>query len=407
MKKIIFTLIVLLPLFAGCKKGHFADSATVSGDRMTFSADLSLARSHFGDASSPQLYWDLTDKIAVYSKPACDVWFSAGHFLGSISEAVAVNEITGSGVTARFESERAKLTWFPAPGPFDPEEDIKEEDLPFIEELYNMWHDYYVFYAYYPCAGEPGAVTAIEIENPGHPDDPYRYQYIPLSVPATQDGVSYSDYQILHDPGEPETDGDPSDYLIDKTDVILNNASVSFSNFKPVTAMLRFTLQLPAGSEAKTLTDLTISIEGDADNNSIAGNAMLMLWQYGAKDSLPICMEKSNNIPYLWAAAPGTNAITISGSREITTTPSSYLYAVMIPLAIENDAAQLKISAKDSEDKEYSAKRVLPLCYEGEHDDDPDFYGFREGHRYNAAITLYASSDPRAENAGYYIEDEW
>ena len=67
MKKIIFTLIVLLPLFAGCKKGHFADNATVPGDRMTFSADLSLARSHFGDASSPQLYWDLTDKIAVYS----------------------------------------------------------------------------------------------------------------------------------------------------------------------------------------------------------------------------------------------------------------------------------------------------------------------------------------------------
>ena len=412
MNKYIFALIILLPLIAGCKKASGPEAAAFNDGRMRFSADLSIARSHFGDDSSAQLVWDQTDRIAVYSKQAFDMFIDSGHCIGSICEAIQVSEIGAGGVSARFQAETPKKEWFPAGGPFIPEQhpEIKGDDIEFIQALHDAWIESYVFFAYYPCPGEPGGFATYEI--PGIPDEenpnptPELYQYIPMNVPAVQDGASYYNYQILYDPGLPEHDGDPSESLISKSAVMANTQSISF-NFRPITSMLRFTLQLPAGSAAKTLSGLTISIEGDDEENSIAGDAMLMLFQYGAKDELPICLEKSNSINYLWPAASGTTAITISGEQEVSSTPGDYLYAVMIPFHTDNSDIKIRFSAKDANDVTYAAVRLAPLCFQGEHEFDPDFYGFREGHRYNAAVTLYPANDPLADNAGYYIEDEW
>ena len=58
-----------------------------------------------------------------------------------------------------------------------------------------------MFFAYYPCTGEPGGFATYEI--PRTPDEenpnptPELYQYIPMNVPAVQDGASYYNYQIL------------------------------------------------------------------------------------------------------------------------------------------------------------------------------------------------------------------
>ena len=413
MKKYIFALIILLPFFAGCKKASGPEAATIDDGRMRFSADFSITKSHFENDSSPQLLWDLTDRIAVYSKQAFDSFMDDDHFLGSIAEAIDISEIASGGLTATFEATTPKTDWFPEGNPFTPEQytDIKEDDMPFVQALYNAWINSYVFFAYYPCTGEPGGFETFSIARPADPDHPdptpELYQYIPMSVSAVQDGASYSEYQILYDPGYPESDGDPSETLISKTDIMANpTSSVSF-NFRPVTSMLRFTLQLPSGSAKKTRSNIKISIEGDSDQNSIAGDAMLMLFQYGAKDALPISMEKSNHVNYLWPAASGNTSITISEEQEVSSTPGNYLYAVMIPFHTTNSDVKIRFSAKDANDVTYASVRKVPLCFAGEHEYDYSYYGFREGYRYNAAVTLYPTTDPLADNAGSYIEDEW
>ena len=378
MKRFIVSLMILLPLFAGCKKASYSEPLPPAGVKMTFKADFSAVKSHFNDPSSPQLYWDDTDHIAVYALPLWDALMQAPHYQRNQSELLSISEISADGISATFSSLLDKESWFLAP------------QVPLGEE----YDDIYQFFAYYP-ASAAGDVSEVEMDGD-------TYQYIPFTIPSEQDGVSYPDYQVLYDPGLPENENDDMDpYIVSKSSVMADESQVVFSHLNPVTAMIRYTLRLPDGSTPIQIENLEIKTLGDADANSIAGDARLMLYYYG-NDNVPYCFDRPSHVEYLLPASSGNTAINIRRSLQVTDQASSYFYAVLLPVRTKNTGIEVKFTATDEDGNYYVSRIPIPELYEYDHD---TYYGFQGGCRYKTAVTLYpVEMNPDAGSAGQYTD---
>ena len=391
MKRYFITIIMLLPLLAGCKKDKTPRVEPAGGDRMAFSASFALAKSHF-NGDGPQLYWDDTDRMAVYLSPVEDVFFTDNHYFVNVSEAMPISEIAADGITASFVSEVDREDWFAEP----------TEELP---SDYAAYAGYYQYFAYYPSAATPASVLELAITDGEETD---YYQYLPFNIPETQDGESYSDYQILFDPGLAEDeDVDMTSYLVSKDDV-LGGANIQISNLKPATTMIRFSLQLAEGVDPMTVNSCVVSIIDEDDEISIAGDAQLRLFQYGDQESIPIAFDKDAYEEYLHPAESGHNAITITPASPLalSATPTDYLYAVLIPFKTESQYVLAKFSVQDSEGNYYVSRLRLPSWIKEQNLSSTSYYyGLREGYRYKAAVTLQpVEMDPETGNAGQYAD---
>ena len=396
MKRYIALIILMLPLLAGCKKSKAPEFEPAAGsDKLAFSASISLSKSHF-NGEGPQLYWDDTDRLAVYLSPVEDAFFTDYHYLNNVSEAMPISEIAADGITASFVSEVDREDWFA-----DPTIELPSD--------YEAFAGYYQYFAYYPCTGDPASVTVLTIEEEVEGvTKTLNYQYLPFNIPETQDGQSYSDYQILFTPGIPEDeDIDMTPYLISKTDV-LEGANIQISNLKPATAMIRFTLQLAEGVDPITVSSCKVSLAGDEEDISIAGDAQLWLFQYGDQDDVAIALDKDGFQEYLHPAEGGHNAITITPESPLSLsgTPTNYLYAVLIPFKTESSHVLVKVSVQDSDGNYYVSRLRLPSWIKEQNQSSTSyFYGLREGYRYKAAVTLYpVEMDPETGNAGQYAD---
>lgn len=387
MKKYFVSIVLLLPLIAGCKKASGPEVKPVSNDRMKFTASTPAMKSHF-NGEGPQLYWDSTDKIAVYGFPAMNCAVNtAGIYATSVSE-VLVNPIISDQNTAVFTSSKSVSAWFANPTG--------------TIEGFEYLDGQYIFCAYYPAGNSPKEVQT------DYSEAPSKVEYFIFDVPEEQDGESYDAYQILYDPGFSESENeDYTQYFYSKDDVLAGTASISFSKLRPVTSMLRFTLTAPSDISSITLSSLQIILEGDeATCPSIAGDARLPLIRFGGGNGdewVPYSVISSTEGEYLFATEVGKNSITIENlSLTITNEePSDYLYVVTLPFRTDASDWTVRFVATDEGGVEYVSRASLPAIPASS---GAPKYGFKGGIRYVSDIILNQPAKIVAGNAGSYNE---
>lgn len=177
-------LLALATVCVSCKKSSMDETASLEG--MTFSASTVPTKSHFNPESTTDLtlYWDEYDDLAVYSIDPSN----------PSSEAVSGLALIKSGVgstSAQFKSTKPKGEWFPGG---------------------QSRH----FFTYYPCNAYPLNMDNVDGE-----------QVLPVFLPQRQDGENYGKYHVM------VASGDEFSPSAEK---------VVFSNFKPVTSLLKFRL---------------------------------------------------------------------------------------------------------------------------------------------------------------------
>lgn len=376
MKKYIAVATVLLSLLVGCKKSVGPDVLPLSGQKMTFRASLPVTKSHF-NGTGPQLYWDSSDKLTVYGVNAYDVLTTPAHYKNAVSEVLSLGEIAADGISGTFTSVNAKTFWFP-----DPVNTMTEGK------------DTYFFFSYYPSGSEPKQILEEVVDNKN-------WQYLPFNIPEVQDGKSYSEYQIIYDPGLPVNEGGDYDpFLVSKTNILDNNGQVIINHLAPVTAMLKFTLRLPEGVTSKMMTSLKISLEG-SEQHSIAGDTHLLLYYSSDGDSVPFCMDRPSGVEYLRPVDNQHGTITITPfSENLTDDPGDFFYVVLNPFRSQASDLKVKFTAQDEEGAFYICKTSVPSLGEYDHD---EYFGFRGGSRYLKDVVLSpVEIDPDSANAGEY-----
>ena len=224
-------------LLAGCKKGAFMEgSAPVYGEGAPLQFKVAIdgfsTRSHFendgqgsvGDLMN--LVWDEDDAIGVIAVPYDE---AAGKYrIDLVADEAHV-------CIAVFRGYDDNLTWWMAKG------DGEGEDFTTDSSLYG-------FFAYYPAKqGEkhPFKLFGEDIDvgfiDDYHMDKVYSPQFY---VSNAQDGVNFNEHHILYDLSHlPMLDIDEKKATAFKTAADLKAGTVvNFTNFEPVTTMLRFCL---------------------------------------------------------------------------------------------------------------------------------------------------------------------
>lgn len=402
MKKYIVLILTVLPLAWGCKKAQGPEArqpeSSIS-DGFTFTASLPVTKSHFASESSSQLCWDMTDKVAVSGFPALNLLIrSEGVYTTSVNDVTTISSIYDEGISATLQSAKKGSEWFKDPT-------SGEIDDPELIDTIEGLRDLYVFYAYYPCDGTPKEVYTDDTSDP----DGDCWEYMLFNVPAEQDGQSYDEYQILYDPGlNDQVEGLDMNDLISKSSVMSGSGNISFQ-FKPITTMIRFTLQLASGEETE-MTSLQVSLQGsDADNQSIVGDARLPLILYrpgnAADGCEPYAGARGNYNEYLRATEGGHNALTIPLNISLSANQASgYYYATLLPFHSTASDMKLKFLTRDTNGRYYVAWINMPEIPKPDGVTGGDtYYGLCEGNRYKSNITLtLVEMNPEAPSAGQY-----
>ena len=404
MKKYTVLFLMALSLAWGCKKAHDSvalQPETSISDGFTFTASMPVTKSHFASESSSQLCWDMTDKVVVCGFPALTLLVrSEGVYTTSVNDVTTISSIYDEGISATLQSEKNGSEWFIAPTSGE------IEGMPMTEEERAYWSDLYIFYAYYPSDGTPKTVHTDTESDPGGD----YWEYMLFNVPVEQDGQSYDEYQILYDPGlNDQNEGLDMNDMISKSSVMSGSENISFQ-FKPITTMLRFTLQLASGEETQ-MTSLQISLQGsDADNQSIVGDARLPLILYRPGNNVEGCEPYAGSRgyynEYLRATEGGHNALTITPFNATLNAQSAsgYYYATLLPFHSTATDMKLKFLTQDTEGRYYVAWVNMPEIPKPEGVTGGDtYYGLCEGNRYKTNITLtLVEMNPEAPSAGQY-----
>lgn len=173
MKKISYIFVGVLLVLAGCSKTIETDAPLsnqiVHPDGMTFEGSFgSLTKSYFGDATNPgQLYWEGTDKVAIYGVPITGTKDSGwDHYVfdwTSMVTDLATVEVNSTNPTkAIFHTSKNADQW--------------------LGEATEM-----MFFAIYPATEIPRIVRDEERDETN----------FLLTIPRNQDGVHFGRYQIM------------------------------------------------------------------------------------------------------------------------------------------------------------------------------------------------------------------
>ena len=430
MKKYWIVLFVLLSVLS-CKKSPqgLSDSILPKGETLRFEASLFDTKVHFADEPTPgnpfptssSFVWDEGDAVAIYSIKAFadyETWLFNGHmeldgeghlvsisdiytrseefatyFIGSEICPVQVNAATPA--LAQFSSSLQKTAWI---NTTDPDDQL------------------YLFVSYYPAPADGQIIPFKFFSFEGDNDLPFFQPYIPVEIPAEQDGVNYQKYQIMLDSGVATEDVN----VWTKEQIMTDNATVSFNHYVPYTSLLNFRLKLAENESPASIDKIEISVfsrrtslgdyEDTDDTPKLAGKVLALivpasqgygsrLW-YHPQYPGPVGNERdardldSSDID-------ATNTLTIQFASPLGLTDqgfSDYVKAVVLPSY--NDAAH-NYGAPQVLFKAYDALGNL-LYMSAKYTNSTD--GFEQGKRYNFDVVLYPSADFEAGNAGSYDE---
>ena len=214
LKKISYIFAGILLVLAGCSKVAETDAPisnqVVHPDGMIFQGSLSsLTKSYFGDASNPgQLYWEETDKVAIYGVPITGTkdsgWDNYIFDWTNMVSGLATVEVNASDPTkAIFHTTKNADQW--------------------LGEASQM-----MFFAIYPATEVPQIVRDEERDETN----------FLLTIPRDQDGVHFGRYQIMC-----------STTLMYEASAITSGTVASFRPFSPGGTVLAFNVTNSTGSD--------------------------------------------------------------------------------------------------------------------------------------------------------------
>ena len=394
------------------------------GEALRFEASFSGTKVHFTDQTGSDgqfsaFEWDTNDAVSIYSMkvfedytfmlngrleegnpPVVTDLYSrdeefAGYFVGSEICPVQVN--TSNAAQASFTSSLPKTSWI----------DANDED-----------DQMYLFLSYYPAPTNGQIIPIKFFSFEGDNNFPFFHLYIPVEIPAEQDGVNYQKYQIMLDSGLATSE--PNVKL--KSQIMTDGATVSFNNYVPYTSILNFRLKLAPNETPVDIKKIEISIfaketsDGDyvdTDNTpKLAGKVLALL--------LPDDTGQGYN-SRLWyhSLYPGPvgnerDAIDLEGSDIDATNTLTLNFSSSLPLTDQDFSNYIKavvLPSYNSAANNFGAPEVLFKAYDGDgnlryaskkYTNSAD--GFEQGKRYNFDVVLYPNADFEAGNAGSYNE---
>lgn len=281
-----------------------SDPVYMDGNRLFFSVSANgfSTRSHFEDGApdaegtTARLVWDETDTIGViavpYDREREDYRFDLAADNAHVSLAAFVkNDLSGN---ALFASIEENVTWWASEG-------YTDDDC-----LYGL-------FAYYPANGKhPFKLFA---ENLNIEDYRIEGVYAPsFKLPSEQDGKSYNKYQILTDKTHfPTLDIDESDLFSVAT---LKNGSssenaLSFTNFRPLTTLLRFKIKKTEESTCSQIDAIRITIRSQEEATAYFGIYQDDIWRGHLEQ-----YYFGYFMPYFGISGDGVNALGFSNGLQ-------------------------------------------------------------------------------------------
>ena len=228
MKKISYIFAGILLVLAGCSKVAETDAPisnqVVHPDGMIFQGSLSsLTKSYFGDASNPgQLYWEETDKVAIYGVPITGTkdsgWDDYIFDWTNMVSGLATVEVNASDPTkAIFHTTKNADQW--------------------LGEASQM-----MFFAIYPATEVPQIVRDEERDETN----------FLLTIPRDQDGVHFGRYQIMC-----------STTLMYEASDITSGTVASFRPFSPGGTVLAFNVKNATSNSLEISKIKIINVNGE------------------------------------------------------------------------------------------------------------------------------------------------
>ena len=228
MKKISYIFVSILLVLAGCSKTAetYAPNSNqiVHPDGMTFQGSFgSLTKSYFGDATNPgQLYWEGTDKVAIYGVPITGTkdsgWDSYIFDWTNMITDLATVEVNATDPTkAIFHTSKNADQW--------------------LGEATQM-----MFFAIYPATEIPQIVRDEERDETN----------FLLTIPRDQDGVHFGRYQIMC-----------STTLMYEASDITSGTVASFRPFSPGGAVLAFNVKNATSASLEISKIKIINVNGE------------------------------------------------------------------------------------------------------------------------------------------------
>ena len=359
MKKYVFlAAMAAMTVLLGCSRSEMPGDKVGndnSSKRMLVRATLGEGvKSHFA-YDGYKLVWDNDDQLAVQSL-----------FIGKYDDIMArtdelLSEYAGeidaksAGIVALFEAiedglEKQVTDKFTiTPNGSGKQSAVFQSSLPF-QSMFgkpdSADDELFIFTPFYPARETVDPIKMYHI-----PDLPSSaeflstipYPYMDITVPDEQDGVHYSDYQLLM--------GDS--YIQSRQALARTDDIIDFADFTPLTSILEFSIatadNVSAEIDHMTITLSTQETAGGAyvsDRYMIAGKAPLFftfdeplelrIWN---RNSTPLWGSMKTNSPIAaktgWAETNGgKSSITLNFASpvQVSTTPTAKkYYAVMIP----------------------------------------------------------------------------
>ena len=280
MKKAYILLSVLLLAAVGCNRESIP-AAQDSAKKLTITAGASqMTRSHF-NTDGYSLLWDATDQLSLYCLyvgnfqdmyaralefqemgvrsqqqeeqivhclQLASVESLANHISSTVKDELTIDAADVGKANARFTTEREVEDWFGVANP-------TEDDMFFMAAIYPA-----------PDPARPmGTYKYTQINEKTEDMGTLKNLdvfYVPLEIPAVQDGRSYWKYQIMIGGPDEGLIGGPEEDAISYSSLIAN-PHLHISEMTPLTTMLAFTMQLAPGAEMESceISKLTIRVE--------------------------------------------------------------------------------------------------------------------------------------------------
>ena len=336
MKKLSILVLISLGLVLGIscskEKSHPEEEPSVCG--MTFKADLSSTKSVFADNESTSLVWTGSERVSVVSFPAA--WLPDWESYNESQKFEAVNFVTvdlSNPALATFRSHTERKTYVGGDNGND--------------------NDEYCFIAVTPDVVSFKPVTGEENE-----------LFWPAAVANYQENADYGAYQILFDADCAPTDGvHTNTHIYTRGDILNDNSTVSFDNFKPATSMIRFNMATEDGLEY-SISRIVIRSKNGAP---LSGRAGLMMDGSGVKAWSRLRPSDTNE---------NYSDITLLFREPITVGPTAgdWYHAVVIPGEV---SGKITFTAFDE-----NGYRVLYA------EKDAPAEGFKVGVRHKVSLTM-------------------
>ncbi len=357
MKRINYLFAILLLVLASCSKTAETDAPgevkVVHPDGMTFQGNFgSLTKSYFGDADRPgQLYWEETDKVAIYGVPITGTKDSGwDHYIfdwtNMVTDLATVEVNAADPTKAIFHSHKSADAW--------------------LGNVNRM-----MFFAIYPATEIPQIVRDEERDETN----------FLVTIPRDQDGVHFGNYQIMC-----------STTLMYEASDIAAGTVASFRPFSPGGTVLAFNVKNATSSSLEISKIKIINQNGESTSypEPLTGAQSLFI-DYSGNDpeegpEAECGADPSRNVYYdvnLNLDTPLTLAAGETSGKYYAAIGHVYMNITSAYGQTDLAQAYVRVEALDGRDNVLaSAERGFP------NDIDERSAGFEQGIRYDFTVNL-------------------